>query len=406
MNVLLISHNFPPLNRIASNRPYGWVRALVDAGDTVTVLTSRKTARHGDLSLEYDSAGFETLEIAAPEPFRFFACRAIWTLRGAIRLLRTASRRRFDVVISTHGPSPSHLLGFWAARLHRGSAWVADYRDLWTGGRYGRRSRALPRVLARWIERRILRRASLITTVSTGLSRALGAIAPGVPVQVIYNGFDLAPRAPEPRKAADGAPLVLSHTGTVYRGMRDPSPLFRALKTMLDRGLDASRIRVCFAGPDLGAVTEVARDLGVAASVSIEGLLPRREALRLQDRSDLLLLLEDGRAAREGVLTGKLFEYLASGKPILAIGPDGSSEIAAVLAETGAGTCVGTDVDRIADVLTGALRGETGGFYAPDLEAIARYSRERQARAFVKLLGTLRPGGGDARGSSPRRSAR
>jgi glycosyltransferase involved in cell wall biosynthesis len=387
MRALVISHNFPPLNQISSYRPYSWTRALVEAGFGVTVLTSKKKPSYGDLSLAYDSGGFETIEVAIPDPYVRLVSRIAWMLRCAAVLLRMSRRTRFDVVISTHGPSPSHVLGYWASRVFPGSFWVADYRDLWTNSRYGRSGRMGAQNVRNRIEHFVVKHADLITTVSKGLGRILSAWFPGTPIRVIYNGYDR-PLRPPATSINDGqTTLTLCHTGTIYPGKRDPSPLFRALSAMPEA--ERERIRICFAGTNLAAVAQSARDLGVDARVAILGSLTRDEAYSLQDESDMLLLIEDGEAAREGVLTGKFFEYLACGRPILAVGPDDSSEVASVLRETGTGVCVGTDVDHLTKVLIGALRRRPSIPYSPNPEAIARYSRERQAREFLAILDSL-----------------
>jgi glycosyltransferase involved in cell wall biosynthesis len=389
MNVLVISFYFPPLNQIASYRAYSFARALAESGCAVTVLTCEKTPALGDLSLAHSREGLEMIEVPIDTPPESARSRWVWTLRAARALRRCVRSRPVDLVVSSHGPSSSHVLGGLAARIGRRPFWVADYRDPWTTNRYDRPvSRLDP--LKRGVEHRLVSRAGLITTVSRACAADLAALVPEVPVRVVPNGFDRAVAAGRSERASSG-PALLAFTGTIYPNKRENAArlLVEVIADLAREGLSPDALRVVFAGSNLHLIDELVRVHGVEPFVSTAGMLPRDEAHALQDRSDALLLLEDGEAARDGVLTGKIYEYLASGVPTLVIGPDASTEIGELIAGTGGGICLGTDRAAIASVLRRIAEGDTANLCTPRPEVIARYARARIAGDFVEMVRSM-----------------
>jgi len=123
--------------------------------------------------------------------------------------------------------------------------------------------------------------------------------------------------------------------------------------------------------------------------VHAHGFVSRSDSLAAQARSSLLLLLESSEPAARGVLTGKLFEYLVSGIPVLAVGIDSSNAAGELLLRTGTGFCARTS-DEIADMLTQAVNTGRFDFYAPKADLITSFSRDRQAYGIAERLNLLR----------------
>ena len=163
LRILVISYYFPPLNSIASHRPYSWAAAWSAAGHEVHVLTTDKYAFDGTLDLEYDLSAFQVHSVgymsrapraqairhgdppdAAQRWDRFkLATRRVrlglgmygeiaWLAYRPLlaRALELARGRRFDFVITTSPPEVVHFVGH-ALQRKAGIPWVADYRDLW-----------------------------------------------------------------------------------------------------------------------------------------------------------------------------------------------------------------------------------------------------------------------------------
>jgi hypothetical protein len=107
------------------------------------------------------------------------------------------------------------------------------------------------------------------------------------------------------------------YTGAVYSGKRDPSPLFEALEQNEDI---RKSIHVDFYGNDLGYIDFLVKKYNLFDCVHINGSVSREAALKYQQEASVLLLLTWDNPKEKGVLTGKLFEYIGSSKPILLIG--------------------------------------------------------------------------------------
>jgi glycosyltransferase involved in cell wall biosynthesis len=249
----------------------------------------------------------------------FPACKAIAGIRP-------------EIVIATQPP----YVSLWAAYRHarrrpHAKLWV-DFRDLWTGY-YG--ARGLPgfRSVERRLERAILERADVITTVSEGLADHFRGRGYGSKTFVVYNSPSATPRKPSAPRP--GRPFTICYTGTVSIGY-DASPLFRLIARLAGRGVvTPATLQIVVAGRNPRPLLAQAAAAGVAEFLDLRGQLSRPEATALQDEADLLLLLAWHRPTAPGVLTGKVFDYLLTDRPILLLGDAADSELARLLSSHG-----------------------------------------------------------------------
>ncbi len=291
----------------------------------------------------------------------------------------------FDAILSSAGPPSSHIV---AARLQRysGLPWIADYRDLWSENHWDTRVAAFQRV-ERWLERRVLRRARGLTTVSPTLVHRLGELH-GKPVELIYNGFD--PRDYPPSKRP-GQTFVLTYVGSLYWPRQNPEPLFAALARLAARpdlvlDLDQVAFQVQFLGTPPGVVEPLAQRHRVARWVSRIEPVPHRESLARQMASTALLYLGWHDPA-EGYLTAKIFEYLGARRPILAVGPKGG--VVSELLRTCGIPDLTDDPEKIATTLEGWVRefARTGKVSVEQNDdAVSHYTRRAQTERLARLL--------------------
>jgi glycosyltransferase involved in cell wall biosynthesis len=267
-----------------------------------------------------------------------------FALPVALRLVR---RERIDVVLTTSPPPSLHLLGA-AVKRTTGARWVADLRDPLTSHPHRRGYESqLARVKEKavgGVGRLVSSQADAIVAASDAIAEEARALGPKGRVVTIANGCDFDDFAGLEHHASDR--LRITHAGH-FHGKRDPKPFLRALA---DSGLEDVVAR--FAGDFRAADREYAASLGLGDRVELLGDVSRRRSLELQRDSEALLLLipESGGRGR-GVLTGKIFEYLAAERPILAaVPPDGAA--AELVRETGAGVVVASDdVDALREAL-------------------------------------------------------
>lgn len=438
MNILLVTTYFYPQNRVPVLRVGQWAKYWALQGHHVTVLTTLKYPFLGPYGLQPDLPdGVEVVEVPylprwlhrpppttqpADAPGQSGASSSTSALRRQLRKLRThigslvdihdlwvgparrkglelMAERSYDVIVSSFSPPAVHIVASRLKAAHPDVAWMADFRDLWAANHITSAKGVLG-----WIEGAIERRslagrADLLTTVSEPLAQVLQARYPDLAVQVVENGFD-PHEFPGWQQRLQRPPLVgdtlrICYTGTLYPGRRDPALLLEAINTLIDDGtLDRQRVVVDFYGQnekELAAM--LARSDGNRHGiVHAHGLVSRSEALAAQARSSLLLLLESAEPEARGVMTGKLFEYLVSGIPVLGVGIDTESVAGALLHHTGTGFSSRSS-DEIATQLARAVESGRFSFYDPRPERIEPYARDRQALEIVTRLSAARDAG-------------
>lgn len=262
----------------------------------------------------------------------------LWRLMGYGEIRQIAQQVKPQAILSSSLPNTTHLI---AQRLSQdlGIPWVAEFRDLWTQNHLLKRTPPL-RWIERGLERRVIRGASALVTVSPFLAEQL-EVFHRKPVYVIPNGFSesaLSIIAPPQANA-----LTITYTGMIYPGKRDPQPLFQALTELLQDGaLSDQEVEVCFYGRKLEHIERLLEQYPrLASMINLLGEVPHEEALRHQRNSTVLLLLEWTDPRAKGVYTGKVFEYLGARRPILAVGPK-NGVMEELLNETKAGVLVST----------------------------------------------------------------
>ncbi len=307
-----------------------------------------------------------------------------WNLTAIPAAIRIVKREQIDVVITTSPPSSVHLVGA-AVKRATGIPWVADLRDSVVAHPHRHAERLLVRAKEQGehaVAKLIARSANAIVTVSEAISDEMRERNPKGAVVTIANGSDFDDFAGLEHTPADK--LRITHAGSFF-GKRDPRPFLTALK---QSGLDDVVVR--FLGDFRSADREWAEQLGLGDKLELIAYAPRRESLALQRNSDvLLLLIPDAGGRGKGVLSGKVFEYLAADRPILAlVPPDGAA--AALIRDTGAGVVVAPDD---VDGMTAALhdlhaRWQAGALDAPPLsdEWRDKVSRESRVDEFAQLL--------------------
>ena len=269
----------------------------------------RRTARH--------AGGAARAQAARPRRERSPGARSR-------RRSRSGSSRRegIDVVLTTSPPPSLHLLGA-AVKRTTGAAWVADLRDPLTSHPH---RRGYESQLARLKEKTVggvgklvASQADAIVAVSDAIAEEMRALEPKGKVVTIANGCDFDDFAGLEHHPSDR--LRITHAGH-FHGKRDPKPFLRALA---DSGLEDVVVR--FAGDFRAADREYAESLGLGDRIELLGDVSRRRSLELQrDSEALLLLIPESGGRGKGVLTGKIFEYLAAERPILAVvPPDGAA---------------------------------------------------------------------------------
>lgn len=416
MKVLLVTLHFPPAGGGGVQRPLKFASHLPAFGIETHVLAPDEpgvTHRDGELALPTQAwvhrvryvgpRGDKPLErLRGKEGLARLGTHAAlfgrrllvpdenvpWSTVALPTAVRIARREGIDVVLTTSPPGSLHLVGA-AVQAATGARWVADLRDSLTAHphRRGQESRLVrvKEATAGGVARLVARRADAIAAAAEAIADEARALHPRGPVLTIANGCDFDDFAGLERRPSEL--FRITHAGS-FVGKRDPKPFLRALA---ESGLDDAVVR--FVGELRPEDRAYAESLGLDGRVELVGYVSRRRSLELQRDSDvLLLLIPDAGGRGKGVLSGKVFEYLAAERPILAaVPPDGAA--AQLVRDTGAGVVAGSDdVSALRDALLGLherwRRGELEDTPLPSVWR-DRLSRGRRVEELADLLRSL-----------------
>jgi glycosyltransferase involved in cell wall biosynthesis len=311
---------------------------------------------------------------------------ATWNVTAIPAALRIARAEKIDVVLTTSPPGSVHFVGA-AVKRALGVRWIADLRDSLLAHQDRRSDTAAVRMKARTVRvvaGLVARRADAIVTAFDSIGDEMRALSPAGRIVTIPNGSDFDDF--DGMAYTPGERFRITHTGAFF-GQRDPKPFLRALA---ESGLEDVVVR--FVGGFRAADREFAESLGLADRVEVIPFVPRRQSLELQrDSEALLLILPEAGGRGTGVIPGKVFEYVAAERPILAAVPPGGAA-AKLIDEIGAG--IVAPVDDV-DALRAALvelharwkRGELSVELAPDVrERLSRRARVAELAELVQEL--------------------
>jgi len=308
---------------------------------------------------------------------------AVWHGKSLLK------RGHYDAIVSSGAPHSVHLIG---RSLHRatGTPWIADLHDPWTDISYYDEfphTRWAERLDAHF-ERSVLAEASAVTTVSPSWAELFARKAENR-YAVVENGFD--PNDFESVQPAPADDFVLAHVGKLYAS-RNPTALWRALAQLRDEGRIPD-LRVHLTGSVDPEVQQSIERHDLSPIVTIDGFVPHEEALRRMAHSTLLLLVIEEFAQAKGMITSKLYEYLASGRPVLGVGPSGG-DADALLREHEVGAVVDWgDADRMKEMIATHYEAwqdgtpRSGAVWAD----IQQHNRVHQAQRLADELDTSTP---------------
>ena len=311
-----------------------------------------------------------------------------WWVKPSVRFLkRYLKEHPVDAMISTGPPHSMHLI---AKALHNkfNIPWVADFRDPWTDIDFYKDlklTRCADKKHHR-LENQVLTEATKVVTIGWDCAKGLESHG-AKDVVVITNGYDdfgkICLNRDENLSLRDhkSLPFTMSHIGIIGEN-RNPETLWQAISELADKDL---KIRLI--GQVDNSVIESTKRNNIEKLVEIVPYIPHNQVIEEQAKSDVLLLFVNNTPNAKGILTGKIFEYMASGRPILCIGPeDGDS--ARILSETQTGITVDfNDKEKIKSVILDYIsKFQENQLITERKEAVEKYSRRNLTKEFVKIL--------------------
>jgi glycosyltransferase involved in cell wall biosynthesis len=295
--------------------------------------------------------------------------------------------QRAHAIISTGPPSSCHVIARKAKSM-LGCPWIADFRDLWVQNLAATNAGIALRMQG-GLEKRTLRTADALVTVSEPWAERLRERYPDKPSYAIANGFDPDDFASPPPPLT--RTFSITYTGQLYQGKRDPSPLFEVLQQLFQNGtVDRGDVRVRFYGPIEPWLLAIVQRYSLQDVVEMPGKVSREEALLRQRESQLLLQLGWSDPRETGQYTGKLFEYLGSRRPILAVG-GARGVMTELLAKTGAGLHALSRAELREFLVSAYAQYRSGGFvpFGASEADVKPYTHREMAHKMSVVLTTI-----------------
>ena len=310
---------------------------------------------------------------------------AAWRSTAVHRAVALYEEEGFDAIYATGWPWTSFLIAAEVSR-RTGCPFVVDYRDLWkpSDAEWDKHTK-LQKWLQPHLEKKVLRNASAVITTTPSFARMLEEDGAKDKALCITNGFDPDDflGATVPGGCNEDGRVVISYTG-VWRPGYGPDNLYGAIRHL--KNINSSclaSLKVTVAGFPPGR----AREYGIEDIVEELGQVPHTQAVELMTNANALYLPVSKGIYEKASLPGKLFEYLGSGRPIIASSlPD--SEVTTVLSSVG-GNCVVNpgDVKELAEAIEKLCAADGSTPFSERIPgAVARYERSSLTKDLAILL--------------------
>ena len=315
--------------------------------------------------------------------------RCLWIGPSVRFLKKYLSEHPVDLIVSTGPPQSMHMIGLRLSR-ETGLPWIADFRDPWTKIFYFKHLSMTP-ATERWhkkMEKMVLDEASAVVAVSPLVQQEFQAMT-DTPVELITNGFDECDFSSEPCTQAYGGAsqeFTITHTG-LFAADGNPTVLWDVLaeKCHADEAF-RKLLRIKLIGKTDDQILKALKDRGLESSLINMGYQTHSVAVEQQRLASVLILPLRKEPEYRAVLPGKLFEYLASQRPILGIGqPDGA--MAMIVNETGTGTVIDwNDKEGISQYIEQCWEKHLEGRLSSDGADLSRFTRRSLTRRMAGLF--------------------
>lgn len=443
--ILLVCNYFAPDNAIAAVRITKFAKYLKKAGYEVTVIAEQKTDSLKDSILEKDAEGIKV--IRASNSYKMMKIiemyeKAIFRIRkkrfenlnDRVKVNPKTGKKEFfpfqtahpvigsldyffeilrqhdllkgieqvlpqyfdsDYFITSYGNLFGLYVGRYMHRKYKDIPWIVDIRDNICQSKF---TPCYVKPYAKRLENIIWKEADCIIGVSKGICRRVPSRY-RKKVHCITNGYDMTDRDGMER-SFHNKQMVFSYTGSMYGGLRNLEPYFRCMQELIEEGsIEADNIRILYAGRS--SAYEIfrtqAQSCGMGDRCAYIGMLERKDALKLQMESDVLLVSTfDDQLDGGGSITGKVLEYMSAGKPIIAIinGTVSGSELGEMIKDGKLGfayeeMCADEDIVGLKKYIRSMYEGymRNGKIdHSPEKRILQRYDYRNLSRRMIRVL--------------------
>jgi len=375
--VLIISYSYPPANVPAAQRPYSIAKYLDKDKFDVTVLT----CGNQDSALGFDNKFNEQLPNVKLQKINgikisknrnvvvknktkkkslgfilkqylinklsifIYPDKAIFWYPKAIKFINS-NKNKFDIIFSTSPAITNHLLALKLKKITPMSIYISDFRDYFYLHNTSKKNN-LRKYFDKYLEKLTIKKSDKVCFISYSMKQEYKKSYPrnSYKFHTIYNGFDLDEyKDIKPTPLPDK--LSIFYAGSFYKGIRNPLPLLTILEELIkNKTIPPDNIQIEIAGNFEQELVENIKSLKIFQSIKFLGLLPRNEVLKKYKSSHLLWLIVGNKINHYTSVPIKLYEYLASQRPIINFAPS-NSEPSKIINELNIGWNFDTNKDN------------------------------------------------------------
>ncbi|HEX9151603.1 MAG TPA: glycosyltransferase family 4 protein [Flavobacterium sp.] len=312
--------------------------------------------------------------------------RVFWVKPSVSYLEKYIQENNIDTIVTSGPPHSLHLIGL-SLKQKLDLKWFADFRDPWTTIGYHKSLRLSDYAAKKHkaLEHQVLNAADAIIVTSKTTKAEFQSIT-SKPITVITNGYD----TENVEKQTLDAKFSLAHIGS-FLSERNPIMLWESLVELLDEIPDfKSHLEIKLIGAVSQEVLETLTQFGLNAYLNNLGYVSHAEAIAHQRKSQVLLLIEIDSEDTKSIIPGKLFEYMVSNRPIIAIGP-GGSDFAEIITQTNTGVFFDySEKVKLKSVILDFYNQFLLGKLQANGVGLQRYSRKNLTKELSQLISSNR----------------
>lgn len=308
--------------------------------------------------------------------------RAFWVKPSVSYLEKYILEHNIDTIVTSGPPHSLHLIGLKLKQKLKVN-WVADFRDPWTTIGYHKSLRLSDYASKKHkaLERKVLNTADTILVTSKTTKTEFEAIT-NKPITVITNGYDVE----KVEKQTLDTKFSLAHIGS-FLSERNPKLLWESLVELIDEVPDFKKhLEIKLIGAVSQEVLDTITQFGLNSYLNNLGYVSHAEAVAHQRKSQVLLLIEINSEETKSIIPGKLFEYMVSNRPIIAIGPNGS-DFAEIITDTNTGVFFDySEKLKLKSVILGFYNQFLEGKLQANGVGLQKYSRKNLTNELAQLI--------------------
>lgn len=341
-----------------------------------------KTISKGIISEKTNQSFLEKLMLYIRGNFFIPDARIGWVKPSVKFLSEYIKNKKIETIITTGPPHSLHLIGL-ALKKQLGVKWIADFRDPWTSIGYHEQLKLTKKseLKHKLLEKQVLNSADQII-VTSYITKLEFQNSTDKPIEVITNGYDVG----SSEKIDIDDKFSLSHIGSLL-SKRNPKVLWKVLSDLVNEHKDfATDFQLNLIGLVSDDVLNSIIKYNLSKHVNNVGYVSHKEAIKYQKKSQILLLIEIDSEDTRCIIPGKLFEYMVSNRPIIALGPK-ASDVEKIIKETNTGHYFNyDDYNSLKTHILNYYNAFKNGTLRSSPIGLQKYSRKALTESLSKLI--------------------